>query len=349
MDANLSSVGARDEAKKMKARRKVCKASWIVLVLTIVLWNRGFSGRARSFISSGDDGDVVCDASRWDLTAPMGVFFTRVPKTGSTTCWEYFRERAKIDNFTHVRRDICSHCGKRTIDGQSKHHISTAHDMHEAGANFIWSGHSHYIQHTKLPLNTQYIASVRHPVARKRSTYAYFWPRKRTGAYDRCMCTNETTFDECVISAQPECYKVILDLGHDQVSYFCGYDDVCMENPDSEEALQLALKHMQRYLVVGLTEETEDFLLTVTKLVPFLTFNDWKYPETKKTTTNTTDRVSSEAVRKILEYNRRSTELKFYEAVVRRYSKLKECLFAQKLAVSIHEDAVELLVQALNL
>lgn len=142
---------------------------------------------------------------------------------------------------------------------------------------------------------------------------------------------------------------VILDLGHDQVSYFCGYDDVCMENPDSEEALQLALKHMQRYLVVGLTEETEDFLLTVTKLVPFLTFNDWKYPEMKKTTVNSTNRVSSEAVRKILEYNRRSRELKFYEAVARRYSKLKECLFAQKLAVSIHEDAVELLVRALNL
>ena len=184
----------------------------------------------------------------------MGVLFTRVPKTGSTTCWEYLRDRAETDNFTHIRKDICSHCDKKTIDRHSASHIHSVHEAHEAGKNFVWSGHSHYIEHTKLPKNTHYVASVRHPVARKRSTYAYFWPRKRIGAYDRCMCTNETTFDECVLAAQPECFEVILDLGHEQLSYFCGYDDVCMENPDSEEALQLALTHMHRYLVVGITE-----------------------------------------------------------------------------------------------
>lgn len=254
-----------------------------------------------------------CPARRRHIDDVSGIFFMRIPKTGSSSAKTAFKGLSQNSEFTYHYQDNCYHCSgwhKRTDD-----HIQTMHDLHVNGS-FIFTGHSHFIPRALLPSNIFLVSLVRQPILRQRSEYQYFWPRKRVGAFSSCLCTNSTTFEECVMIAPPECYEKVLGLGHTYVSFFCGHEDVCMSEPESEAAFLKAVRNLDELDLIGLTEDLAAFFADVAGMIPGLEHVDWAIPHEKKTKKG---HLSRAALDKILTYNNASNELKLYREIRRRY------------------------------
>lgn len=73
-------------------------------------------------------------------------------------------------------------------------------------------------------------------------------------------------FNDCIMSAH--CYESILALPPVYTSYFCGFAPVCFSDPTSAKSLRLAMRHLDSYFFIGLTESYNDTLMLFRHLLP---------------------------------------------------------------------------------
>ncbi|KAJ8026692.1 Heparan sulfate 2-O-sulfotransferase 1 [Holothuria leucospilota] len=202
------------------------------------------------------------------------LFYNRVPKCGSRTFLFLAKVLASKNSFHKPREATNSVKKKRKdsnpVDGAALKTTLRRRLMNMPLGSFL-HGHIKYIDFkndTRLPEKKQpiYLNIIRDPIDRLVSQYYFvrygdrlFTNKRRLRKLQKNIFLNET-LNDCVERRRPECCG-----SNAQVQYFCGYHPDCQRR---EEAFQRAVRNLDYYLVVGITEEYEDFLKVLEKLLP---------------------------------------------------------------------------------
>ncbi|XP_022106316.1 heparan sulfate 2-O-sulfotransferase 1-like [Acanthaster planci] len=197
------------------------------------------------------------------------VIYNRVPKTGSTS-------------FTGIAYDLC-HTNKFNVL-----HINTTRNMHTMSVadqmKFVsnvtsWTakkpafyhGHLAFIDFGSFGSSQQplYINIIRRPLDRLVSYYYFLRNgddlRPKLKRARQQGHTNKETFDQCVARRGYDCSEQKLWI---QVPFFCGHAQECWV-PGSRWALEQAKFNLaNHYLLVGVTEELEDFVIMLESALP---------------------------------------------------------------------------------
>uniref|UniRef100_UPI00358FD20F heparan sulfate 2-O-sulfotransferase 1 isoform X2 n=1 Tax=Myxine glutinosa TaxID=7769 RepID=UPI00358FD20F len=194
------------------------------------------------------------------------VLYNRVPKTGSTS-------------FTNIAYDLCARNKYHVlhINTSKNNPVMSLQDQARFVKNVtLWKerkpgfyhGHLAFMDFSKFgaPKKPLYINIIRDPIDRLVSYYYFlrFGDDYRPGLRRRKQ-GDKKTFDECVLEGGPDCAPERLWL---QIPFFCGHSAECW-NVGSHWALEQAkLNLVNEYLIVGTTEELEDFILMVEAILP---------------------------------------------------------------------------------
>uniref|UniRef100_A0A9J7Z5S8 Heparan sulfate 2-O-sulfotransferase 1 n=1 Tax=Cyprinus carpio carpio TaxID=630221 RepID=A0A9J7Z5S8_CYPCA len=194
------------------------------------------------------------------------IIYNRVPKTASTS-------------FTNIAYDLC---GKNRfhvlhINTTKNNPVMSLQDQMRFVRNVtswremkpgFYHGHVAYLDFTKFGVKGKpvYINIVRDPIERLVSYYYFlrFGDDYRPGLRRRKQ-GDKKTFDECVSSGGSDCAPEKLWL---QIPFFCGHYSECW-NVGSRWALEQAKYNLvNEYLLVGVTEELEDFIMMLEAALP---------------------------------------------------------------------------------
>lgn len=194
------------------------------------------------------------------------VIYNRVPKTGSTSFVGVVYDLCKSNKFHTLHLNVTNNMHTLTLANQIKfiHNITewtvlkpSFYHGHIAFLNFEKFG----VQHVPI-----YVNLLRKPLDRFISYYYFlrygdnFRPhliRKKHG--------DRKSFDECVQLQQADCDPNNMWI---QIPFLCGHDPACWE-VGNKWALDEAKRNIQRhYLLVGVTEELEDFIQILELILP---------------------------------------------------------------------------------
>ncbi|KAJ3595004.1 hypothetical protein NHX12_004309 [Muraenolepis orangiensis] len=166
-------------------------------------------------------------------TEDVVIIYNRVPKTASTS-------------FTNIAYDLC---------GKNRYHVLHINTTKNNPVRFVknvtewremkpafYHGHVSFLDFTKFGVKKKpiYINVVRDPIER-------------------------LTFDECVSAGGSDCAPEKLWL---QIPFFCGHYSECW-NVGSPWALEQAKYNLvNEYMLVGVTEELEDFVMMLEAALP---------------------------------------------------------------------------------
>ncbi|XP_016138278.1 heparan sulfate 2-O-sulfotransferase 1-like [Sinocyclocheilus grahami] len=194
------------------------------------------------------------------------IIYNRVPKTASTS-------------FTNIAYDLC---GKNRfhvlhINTTKNNPVMSLQDQMRFVRNVtswremkpgFYHGHVAYLDFTKFGVKGKpvYINIVRDPIERLVSYYYFlrFGDDYRPGLRRRKQ-GDKKTFDECMSSGGSDCAPEKLWL---QIPFFCGHYSECW-NVGSRWALEQAKYNLvNEYLLVGVTEELEDFIMMLEAALP---------------------------------------------------------------------------------
>ncbi|XP_026883137.1 heparan sulfate 2-O-sulfotransferase 1 [Electrophorus electricus] len=194
------------------------------------------------------------------------VIYNRVPKTASTS-------------FTNIAYDLCSrnHYHVLHINTSKNNPVMSLQDQVRFVKNVtswkemkpaFYHGHVSFLDFTKFGVtrNPIYINIVRDPVERLVSYYYFlrFGDDYRPGLRRRKQ-GDKKTFDECVAAGGSDCAPEKLWL---QIPFFCGHYSECW-NIGSHWALEQAKYNLvNEYMLVGVTEELEDFVMMLEAALP---------------------------------------------------------------------------------
>uniref|UniRef100_A0A3B4WSR6 Heparan sulfate 2-O-sulfotransferase 1 n=1 Tax=Seriola lalandi dorsalis TaxID=1841481 RepID=A0A3B4WSR6_SERLL len=212
---------------------------------------------------SEDTGRELSPLSEKDDTV---IIYNRVPKTASTS-------------FTNIAYDLC---GKNRfhvlhINTTRNNPVMSLQDQVRFVRNVtswremkpgFYHGHVAYLDFSKYGVKGKpmYINVVRDPIERLVSYYYFlrFGDDYRPGLRRRKQ-GDKKTFDECVSSGGSDCAPEKLWL---QIPFFCGHHSECW-NAGSRWALEQAKYNLvNEYLLVGVTEELEDFIMILEAALP---------------------------------------------------------------------------------
>uniref|UniRef100_A0A1A8MYF3 Heparan sulfate 2-O-sulfotransferase 1 n=1 Tax=Nothobranchius pienaari TaxID=704102 RepID=A0A1A8MYF3_9TELE len=221
-------------------------------------------------------------------TDDMVIIYNRVPKTASTS-------------FTNIAYDLCSknHYHVLHINTTKNNPVMSLQDQVRFVQNVstwremkpgFYHGHVAYLDFSKYGVKGKpmYINVVRDPIERLVSYYYFlrFGDDYRPGLRRRKQ-GDKKTFDECVSSGGSDCAPEKLWL---QIPFFCGHHSECW-NAGSRWALEQAKYNLvNEYLLVGVTEELEDFIMILEAALPrffrgatelYRTGNNTEHPSTK--------------------------------------------------------------------
>lgn len=199
-------------------------------------------------------------------TEDVVIIYNRVPKTASTS-------------FTNIAYDLC---GKNRyhvlhINTTKNNPVMSIQDQVRFVKNVtewremkpaFYHGHVSFLDFTKFGVKKKpiYINVVRDPIERLVSYYYFlrFGDDYRPGLRRRKQ-GDKKTFDECVSAGGSDCAPEKLWL---QIPFFCGHYSECW-NVGSPWALEQAKYNLvNEYMLVGVTEELEDFVMMLEAALP---------------------------------------------------------------------------------
>ncbi|KAF4079261.1 hypothetical protein AMELA_G00191010 [Ameiurus melas] len=210
--------------------------------------------------------DTVRESAVLAESDDLLIIYNRVPKTGSTS-------------FTNIAYDLCAKNRYHVlhINTTKNNPVMSLQDQVRFVRNVtswkemkpgFYHGHVAYLDFSKFGVRAKpiYINVVRDPIERLVSYYYFlrFGDDYRPGLRRRKQ-GDKKTFDECVVSGGSDCAPEKLWL---QIPFFCGHSSECW-NVGSHWALEQAKYNLvNEYLLVGVTEELEDFIMMLEAALP---------------------------------------------------------------------------------
>ncbi|CAL9688500.1 unnamed protein product [Knipowitschia caucasica] len=201
-----------------------------------------------------------------DSDEDLVIVYNRVPKTASTS-------------FTNIAYDLCgkNHYHVLHINTSKNNPVMSIQDQTRFVRNVtewkemkpaFYHGHVSFVDFTKYGVKRKpiYINVIRDPIERLVSYYYFlrFGDDYRPGLRRRKQ-GDKKTFDECVSAGGSDCAPEKLWL---QIPFFCGHYSECW-NVGSQWALEQAKSTLvNEYLLVGVTEELEDFVMMLEAALP---------------------------------------------------------------------------------
>jgi len=203
------------------------------------------------------------------------VIYNRIPKTGSTSFMHLVPYKLAKVNGINVAGLNVSGSGLTTYSLSLQDRVRMMANMTGWSSKFpaVYHGHFAYFgvpegvlnQNTVKPV---WINVVRKPVDRMVSFYYFlrYGDDFRVNKV-RSRMGDTVTFDECVERVHSQdCDPRKLWL---QVPWFCGHARRCWTPPGNEWALNEAKRNLvEKYLVVGVTEDLDSFVEVVEWLLP---------------------------------------------------------------------------------
>jgi len=193
------------------------------------------------------------------------VIYNRVPKTGSTSLMNVLYELYSKNSFRVVQLHVTQFKHLLTVSDQ----ITFAKNMSGWDSTpTVYHGHFAYFDPRRVgvDLSPVYINLVRKPLDRLVSHY-YFLRYGDDVLVNKVRAKegDTTTFDECVEKSQNDCDPKRMWI---QIPFFCGTAPQCWD-PGSEWALAQAKSNLvNKYLLVGVTEELDSFVEVLEELIP---------------------------------------------------------------------------------
>lgn len=256
------------------------------------------------------------------------VIYNRVPKTGSTTMAGFIYTLC-VRNKYHVIHLNMVHAAK-TIGLSDQMRFFSNITLWQERKPALYHGHVAFIDYTKFGIVKKpiYINLIRNPLDRLVSFYYFIrYGDDIRGPQQQKKERAKDTFDECVEQGGEDCNPDNLWL---QIPYFCGHVAECWK-PGSEWALKTAkLNVLRYYLVVGVTEQMEDFIIVLETVLPrFFKGSVHLYRNGKGhlRKTSVKHQPKPETVAKIQESPIWKMENEFYEFVRDHFRYLAEQLF----------------------
>ncbi|XP_006811231.1 uronyl 2-sulfotransferase-like [Saccoglossus kowalevskii] len=267
----------------------------------------------------------------FNTTATDLVFYNKVGKCGSRSLVYLLRRLGRINNFTSAGQSKTPNSKSRYLTPTDQLELVQRITSLPRPATFY--RHTVFIDFLRFGAQRPiYINIIRRPLDRLVSEY-YF---KRFGDDKNSSKgflgeTKYQSFDDCVLLNKSECRG---DNIFYIIPYFCGQQQQCRSA--TEWALQTAkVNVINHFLVVGLSEEYENTLRVLEKMLPqFFTtaVRAFKTPGVIPSTKTRKKQPPKPEVVKIMT-ERLKLEIEFYEFIKDRFQRLK-----RQLQIDVHDN-----------
>ncbi|XP_071818563.1 uronyl 2-sulfotransferase-like isoform X2 [Apostichopus japonicus] len=203
------------------------------------------------------------------------LLYNRVPKCGSRTLLSLTDTLAERYGYRKPAEIIVSRSKWQNKNMEVPYHDIVRKRLRNAPVTSVIHGHIYFIDFSRdklvLPHKRPiYLNLIRDPFDRLVSQYYFvrFGDGKFTNLKQLHKMTHprhiNESFNDCVERDRPECIGPYVQSL--MVNYFCGYGPECQQ--PTEGALEKAKQNVDKYVVVGVVEEYEDFLKVLEKLLP---------------------------------------------------------------------------------
>ncbi|KAL5011423.1 hypothetical protein ScPMuIL_009974 [Solemya velum] len=257
------------------------------------------------------------------------LIYNRVPKTGSTSFAGIAYDLCKKNKYNVIHINITKNGHTLSLPDQVRFIANISEWTEKKPA--LYHGHLAYVEFSRFGLdkNPLYINIIRDPLDRLVSYYYFvrygddFRPSVR-----RRKAGNTETFDDCVAKDGSDCDPENLWL---QIPFFCGHSAECW-TPGNRWALEQAKFHLvNKYLLVGITEELGDFIAVLEATLPRFfhgaveLYNFGRKSHLRKTSNKV--QPKPETLEKIQESQVWKLENEFYEFAVEQFHFIKHQTF----------------------
>ncbi|XP_054256845.1 uronyl 2-sulfotransferase-like [Macrosteles quadrilineatus] len=204
------------------------------------------------------------------------LFFNRVPKAGSEMLVLLLQWMQGLNGYKHVRL-AGGNTRRLTRQQQERLVEKITQTLHDATIPLSFDRHVYFINFTSFGRQSPtYINLVRDPVDKAVSRFYYsritpspLNPDLHNIKPPKPRHKTVQSFEECVLTSDPECSFETGHLYDLAIPYFCGHDKSCMVLND-RWALERAKSNVERYFpVVGILEELNSTLVVLEKKLPY--------------------------------------------------------------------------------
>lgn len=269
--------------------------------------------------------------------------YNRVPKTASTSFTNVLYELCWKNHFHVLHINTSRNSPVMSIQDQMRF-VKNVTDWREIKPVF-YHGHLSFLDFSNFGVKKKpiYINLIRDPIERLVSHFYFlrFGDDLTPNVKRRRQGDKLQTFDDCVAAGGSDCAPEKLWL---QIPFFCGHFSECW-NAGSQWALEQA-KHnlVNHYMLVGVTEELEDFIMILEAALPrfFKGATELFKTGTKSHLRKTSEKkpLTKESLAKIQQSSIWKMENDFYEFVLEQFQFVR--------AHAVREKDGELYVLAQN-
>lgn len=294
-------------------------------VARLQLRELNFNHNSPSQLASNDRTSVDNDPGLWDAEENIVMIYNRVPKTGSTSFVGVAYDLCSKNQFHVLHINVTKNSHVLSLSDQARFVYNVT--KWNAKKPSLYHGHMAYLDFERFGVSQKpvYVNIIRKPLDRLVSYYYFLRNGDNFRPYVvRRKQGDKMTFDECVEKNEKGCEAESMWL---QIPFFCGHAVDCWI-PGNDWALAEAKRNLlQHYLLVGVTEELEDFVTLLELTLPRMfkgaskQFLDGKKSHLRKTYHKV--EPSEETVAKIQAYKIWQMENDFYEFVVENFHAVK--------------------------